>query len=123
MLWTGGCAQDLKRLDGLEQISLDIPIPEPEKKFDKREDDGKKPAADGDQSKDDSSSKAEDTGNELDGILALLDDEPMPLDPEPDDPVGGYCMDFKPPGPDSKPGQVHGQRCLTMTSTSGYSCY
>lgn len=106
MVWTGGCAQDLKRLDGLEQVSLDIPIPEPEKKPDKSKDDGKKSTANGDGNKDDSTSKPEDTGNELDGILALLDDEPMPLDPELDDPVGGYCMDFKPPGPESKPGQV-----------------
>ena len=106
MVWTGGCAQDLKRLDGLEQVSLDIPIPEPEKKSDDKKDGGKKSAADGDGHKDDSASKSEDAGSELDGILALLDSEPMPLDPELDDPVGGYCMDFQPPGPESKPGQV-----------------
>ncbi len=86
-------------------MKWEIPIPLPEKRADRLKAEAAKASPNGDASRDDTGSKAEDVGPTIEDILAFPDD-PVPLSPELDKPVGGYSMDFKPRGPDSKPGQV-----------------
>jgi hypothetical protein len=122
--WTSCDAQDLKRLDGLEHMTWDVPIHyyEPKRKAAKKKLESEKSMANGDASKDHSNSKAEDEGAVLDDILALAD-KPIAMAPELDRPIGGYCMDFKPRGPDSKPGQVQPcDRAIIVVSVPALSC-